>query len=148
MVQLDNLAGLCKKRKRVGRGGAKGGSSGRGTKGQRARSGGKRGLGGFEGGQMPLSRRLPKRGFNNARFARDVQIINLDLLEKMFANGDVVNRETLREKGLLKGQAPLEIKILGTGTITKKLTITVDAASSSARAAIERTGGQLQLTKE
>ncbi len=148
MVQMDNLTGLCKKRKRVGRGGARGGSSGRGTKGQRARSGGKRGLGGFEGGQMPLSRRLPKRGFNNARFATEVRIVNLDVLDQAFNDGDVVTQETLRAKGLLRGQGLVQLKILGTGKITKKLTITADAASAAARAAIEKSGGQLHLPKE
>lgn len=148
MVQLDNLPGLCKKRKRVGRGGARGGSSGRGTKGQRARSGGKRGLGGFEGGQMPLSRRLPKRGFSNVRFKTPVHVINLETLEQMFNEGDTVSQETLRARGLIKGQGSAQIKILGNGTLTKKLIITADAASGSARAAIEQLGGQLHLTKE
>ncbi len=148
MAQLDNLPGLCKKRKRVGRGGSRGGSSGRGTKGQRARSGGKRGLIGFEGGQMPLSRRLPKRGFSNTRFADEVQVINLETLERVFNDGDVVSHDTLRERGLLKGQKNVQVKILGTGQITKKLTITADAVSASARAAIEQTGGKLHLTKE
>ncbi|MGE0010062.1 MAG: 50S ribosomal protein L15 [Candidatus Babeliales bacterium] len=148
MAQLNNLPGLCKKRKRVGRGGARGGSSGRGTKGQRARSGGKRGLIGFEGGQMPLSRRLPKRGFSNTRFATKVQIVNLETLERVFNEGDVVSQETLRAKGLVKGQDRVQVKILGTGQITKKLIITADAVSGSARAAIEQSGGQLHLTKE
>lgn len=145
---LDNLPGLCKKRKRVGRGGSRGGSSGRGTKGQRARSGGKRGLIGFEGGQMPLVRRLPKRGFSNTRFAAQVQIVNLATLERAFEEGDVVSHETLRAKGLLKGQGRVQVKILGTGQVTKKLIINADAVSVSARAAIEQSGGQLHLTKE
>lgn len=148
MSQLNNLPGLCKKRKRVGRGGARGGSSGRGTKGQRARSGGKRGLIGFEGGQMPLSRRLPKRGFSNTRFTVPVQVINLETLERVFNDGDMVSHDTLRKKGLLKGQANVQVKILGTGTITKKFTITADAVSASARVAIEQSGGKLELTKE
>lgn len=148
MELLNNLPGLCKDRKRVGRGGSRGGSSGRGTKGQRARSGGKIGLQGFEGGQMPLSRRLPKRGFSNKRFESVVHIVNLETLERMFNDGDVVSQETLRAKGLIKGLERATVKILGTGHITKKLTITADAASVSARAAIEQSGGKLQLTKE
>lgn len=148
MLQLDNLETLVKKRKRVGRGGSRGGTSGRGHKGQRSRSGGKTGRLGFEGGQMPLSRRLPKRGFNNTQFATPVEIVNLDRLELSFQDGDQVTKEILREKRVVKGKGKYLLKILGTGTLSKKLDITADAASKSAIAAIEKTGSQLRLTKE
>ena len=140
MTQLHNLETLVKKRKRVGRGGERGGTSGKGHKGQKARSGGyvRRG---FEGGQMPKYRRLPKRGFNNAVFTIRYEIVNLADLERAFEVGQVVNHESLRERGLVGAG---KIKILGTGTLTKKLTIHADALSTTARTAIEKAGGTIQ----
>lgn len=148
MLELNNLAPLTKPRKRVGRGGSRGGTSGSGHKGQRARSGGKREIKHtFEGGQMPLSRRLPRRGFTNV-FKKEYIIINLQQLEDHFNNGDIVNDVALREKGLVKGKKFILIKLLGSGTLTKKLTISVDAFSESAQQAVQNVNGSIQLTKE
>jgi len=147
MTQLNNLETLVKKRKRVGRGGERGGTSGKGHKGQKARSGGYQRRG-FEGGQMPKYRRLPKRGFNNAEFTIRFEIVNLADLERAFEAGQTVNRQALIERGLIKPgkaeSATCKIKILGTGTLTKKLDIQADALSAGARAAIEKAGGSVQ----
>lgn len=147
MFKLNNLFKLVKKRKTVGRGGSRGGTSGKGHKGQKARSGGSVGPS-FEGGQMPFSRRLPKRGFNNKRFQRDIEIVGLDQLEKKFANGDTVNKELLIEKGLIKGRSGASVKILGGKTLTKKLTVVADAFSGSALETIKKMGGEATLTTE
>src|SRR5215831_1289236 len=101
MFCLENLQSSGKKRKRVGRGGAHGGTSCRGHKGQNARSGGPKGRG-FEGGQTPLQRRLPKRGFNNVNFAKEISLVNLDVLERAFSDGEEVNVHALIQKGLVK----------------------------------------------
>ena len=87
MLNLHNLTPLVKKRKRIGRGGKRGGTSGKGHKGQSARSGGQQSANGFEGGQMPLFRRLPKRGFNNSPFAQVTKIVNLQQLNEVFEDG-------------------------------------------------------------
>src|SRR5204863_7799882 len=122
MFSLDNLQSSGKKRKRVGRGGAHGGTSGRGHKGQNARSGGPKGRG-FEGGQTPLQRRLPKRGFTNARFSKEVSLVNLSSLERVFVDGEEVNAHILTLKGLIKPKKSEQrdykkgtiVKILGDG---------------------------------
>ena len=102
MLALNKRASLGKNKKRIGRGGSRGGTSGSGHKGQKARSGAGRKIGpAFEGGQMPLHRRLPKRGFNNTRFQKESQIINIEQLEKFFNNEDHVTKEALVEKGLV-----------------------------------------------
>ena len=150
MFALHTLKPLVKKRKRIGRGGSRGGTSGRGHKGQRARSGSTIDVA-FEGGQMPLYRRLPKRGFTNARFKKDVKIISLQRLEHHFADGDTVTKELLVEKGIInikKSGGPTLLKVLGNGKLTKKLTVTADAFSASALQAITQAGGQGQLRKE
>lgn len=148
MLQLNNLTTIAKKRKRVGRGGSRGGTSGKGHKGQRARSGGKREIRPFfEGGQMPLSRRLPRRGFTNV-FKKEYTLITLQQLEDNFKNGEDVNVSVLREKRLVKGKNHAFIKLLGTGTLTKKLNVVVDAWSKSAQQAIENVNGTIQVTKE
>ena len=153
MFQLNKLAPLVKKRKRIGRGGSRGGTSGRGHKGQNARSGGGVRVG-FEGGQMPLFRRLPKRGFTNARFKRDVKIINLKQLEQAFQDGDTVTKEILLEKGLVKTRSGLNgkkdflLKVLSDGTLSKKLIIEADAVSKAAAQVIVQQGGEIRLTKE
>jgi len=113
-------------------------TSGKGHKGQKARSGGSIRLG-FEGGQMPLIRRLPKRGFGNGAFRATYAIINLADLEKFDANTQVTE-QVLREKGLLKGSVD-GVKILGRGELTKKLTVEADKFSESARQKIEQAGG-------
>src|SRR5579864_2854825 len=100
MFSLENLESSGKKRKRVGRGGARGGTAGRGSKGQNARSGGPKGRG-FEGGQTPLQRRLPKRGFSNAHFAKEVSLVNLSSLERVFSQGEEINALILAQKGLI-----------------------------------------------
>jgi large subunit ribosomal protein L15 len=113
-------------------------TSGKGHKGQKARSGGSIRLG-FEGGQMPLIRRLPKRGFGNGAFRATYAIINLADLERFDADTHVTE-EVLREKGLLKGSVD-GVKVLGRGELTKKLTVEADKFSESARQKIEQVGG-------
>ncbi len=155
MFRLDNLQPSGKKKKRTGRGGSRGGTSGRGHKGQKARSGGNVAVG-FEGGQMPLHRRLPKRGFTNARFKKEISIVNLKKLNDFFSDGDEVTAEGLIEKGLIKPKKSeqrkiknkLLVKVLGDGTITKKLIINAHGFSKQARQAIENAGGKAQLIKE
>ncbi len=142
MLQLNSLVKLTKKRKRVGRGGSRGGTSGKGGKGQNARSGG--GVRpSFEGGQMPISRRLPKRGFSNAPFALKVEIVTLRQIESFVQDGDVVTKNLLIEKKLLK-QGSL-LKVLATGTLTKKVTIEANAFSNGAVEAITRVGGEAKV---
>jgi large subunit ribosomal protein L15 len=155
MFSLENLESAGKKRKRVGRGGARGGTSGRGSKGQNARSGGPKGRG-FEGGQTPLQRRLPKRGFSNAPFSKEVSLVNISALERVFVDGDEVNAQILFQKGLIKPkkseQSDLKkgtiVKILGDGELSKKLTISAYAFSASAKQAIEKVGGKVVIIKE
>jgi len=145
MLQLHNLQSTGKKSKRIGRGGSRGGTSGRGHKGQRARSGGKKLGRDFEGGQMPLVRRLPKYGFKNVRFATPVAIINLSQLNSHFNDGDVISIEELRKRKLIKGKFPFQVKVLGAGNLEKKLTIQVHAVSMSAQKSIEKMGGVIEL---
>ncbi|MGB8168701.1 MAG: 50S ribosomal protein L15 [Chthoniobacteraceae bacterium] len=117
-------------------------TSGKGHKGQKARSGGSIRLG-FEGGQMPLIRRLPKRGFNNAEFKIRFAVVNLDALNE-FENGATVDEQILLELGLIRRPYD-QVKILGGGELTKKLSITVNKASETAKAAVEKAGGSLTL---
>ena len=145
MTKLNSLQSLVKKRKRIGRGGSRGGTSGKGNKGQKARSGGSIGHV-FEGGQMPLSRRLPKRGFSNAPFKVTYALVNLDYLNTHFSNGDTVTKAVLVEKGAVSKNEL--VKILGRGTLEKQLTVEADALSRSAQDAIEKRGGKVQLTRE
>ncbi len=130
-----------RRRKRVGRGSGsgRGKTCGRGHKGQGSRAGFSLHPT-FEGGQMPLVRRIPKRGFHN-RWAPSVAIINVGDLEERFEAGDDVNLETLRAKNLAKGRFDL-LKILGDGPLTKKLTVAAHRFSKSAREKIEQAGGQ------
>ncbi len=149
MLQLDKLAKITKKTKRKGRGGDRGGTSGRGNKGQRARTGGTHELGHlFEGGQMPLSRRIPRRGFSNAEFRKEYAVINLKDLEEKFKTGDEVSLEILKEKRMVKGNKGIFVKVLGSGSLGKKLTVYADAFSQSAKQAIENAGGKAILIKE
>lgn len=142
MFKLNELAPLVKKRKRVGRGGSRGGTSGKGHKGQKARSGGKVDAG-FEGGQMPLYRRLPKRGFTNARFKQVIEIVNISELSRLDAQE--VNAAMLIEKGIIKPKKnkPFQLKVLGNGALDKALTVEADFFSAGARAAIEQAGGKV-----
>lgn len=141
---LSNGERQRKRRKRVGRGPASGTGKtcGKGHKGQKARSGYSRRLG-FEGGQMPLHRRLPKRGFFHEK-RREMTEINLDVLDKGFEAGDVVNVESLRGKGLARFKSG-GVKLLGRGEITKKLTIQVHAISATAREKVEAQGGTVEI---
>ena len=124
--------GANKKKRIVGRGqgSGRGTTAGRGNKGQQSRSGGKTYLG-FEGGQMPLYRRLARRGFSNHPFKKIFQVVNLKEIEKRFEDGETVEPATLLAKGLAKGAVP--VKILGDGELTKKLSFKVAALSSSAK---------------
>ena len=117
-------------------------TSGKGHKGQKARSGGSIRLG-FEGGQMPLIRRIPKRGFNNANFKTRFAVVNLDALNA-FEDGATVDEPTLLAAGLIRRPYD-EVKILGRGQLQKKLTIVADRASETAKAAIEKAGGSLSI---
>ena len=149
MFQLEHLVPAGKKRKRVGRGGSRGGTSGKGHKGQKSRSGKTIPIG-FEGGQMPLYRRLPKRGFTNARFRVPVQEVNVGLLEASFNDGDTVNRAALIERGVInpgKSKGTFIVKLLGNGTVTKKLTVHVDRCSTAAAEMIARAGGEVVREK-
>lgn len=142
---LNSRVGLTKKRKRVGRGGSRGGTSGKGHKGQKARSGGARKLrAGFEGGQMPLHRRLPKRGFNNKQFKKEFSLVTLDQLQAFFNEGDHVNQELLVQKGIAK--KGLLIKVLANGSLSKKLHVAADAFSGKAIELISACGGEALLS--
>jgi large subunit ribosomal protein L15 len=134
--------GANKKKRIVGRGqgSGRGTTAGRGNKGQQSRSGGKTYLG-FEGGQMPLYRRLARRGFSNYPFKKTFQAVNLGELEKRFNDGETVDPATLAARGLAKGSVP--VKILGNGEITKKLSVKVAAISASAKEKIEKAGGSV-----
>lgn len=130
-----------KPRKRIGRGSGSGHgkTSGRGHKGYFSRAGSSRRQG-FEGGQMPMARRIAKRGFNNRRFADDVAIVNLSTLETNFEDGETVNRKTLAEKRVIKRRYDV-LKVLGKGNLTKKLTVEAERFSASAKEAITSAGG-------
>jgi len=147
MITLSALKpkqGSRHRRKRVGCGESSGHgkTSGRGHKGQKARSGGSIRLG-FEGGQMPLIRRMPKRGFNNTAFKKVWGIVNLTHLDVLDA-GTVVDEAFLRENGFIRGKLD-GVKILGHGELTKKLIIKVTAVSASAKEKIEKAGGSIEL---
>lgn len=142
--ELSSLDGSVKNRKRVGRGpgSGTGKTSGKGEKGQNARSGG--GVRpGFEGGQLPLFRRLPKRGFTNAKFKTVYAVINLTDLNK-FEDGSVITPELLKDMGILKNQLD-GVKVLGNGKLEKKLTVKANQFSDTAVAAIEALGGKAEV---
>jgi large subunit ribosomal protein L15 len=143
--ELGKDPGRTQKRKRRGRGEASGlgRTSGHGNKGSQARSGRGKGYGGgFEGGQMPLQRRLPKRGFTNI-FRKDVATVSLAVLDK-FADGSVVDLEALKKAGKVGSKAKL-VKVLGTGELTKKLTVRLSNFSKSAKEKIESKGGSAEV---
>jgi large subunit ribosomal protein L15 len=146
---LKPAPGSTKRKKRVGRGESSGHgkTSGRGHKGQKARSGSAI-RPGFEGGQMPLYRRLPKKGFNNNAFKTIYAVYNLDRLADHFDDGATINEASLREKNILKGRWRHKwdgIKILGEGEVAKKWTVEVDKISTMARQKIEAAGGSVTL---
>ena len=129
------------KRKGRGCGTGNGKTAGRGHKGQKARSGGKV-RAGFEGGQMPLARRIPKRGFNNI-FAKPLTAVNLDDLN-VFENGTVVDAAVLEEKGIIR-DCKYGLKVLANGELTKKVTVKAAAFSGSAKEKIEEAGGKAEV---
>jgi large subunit ribosomal protein L15 len=140
--ELSNTPGAVKRRKRVGcgEGGGHGKTSGRGHKGQGSRSGG--GIRpGFEGGQMPLYRRLPHRGFNNFNFRTVYDTVNIGELAKIDESVTEVDRDALIAAGLIRGQAP-SVKILGDGEISRAIKITAAKFSASAKEKIEKAGGE------
>jgi large subunit ribosomal protein L15 len=141
--------GANRKKRVKGRGQAcgRGTTSGRGNKGQKARSGGKTYVG-FEGGQMPLFRRLAHRGFSNYPFKKSFQIVNLGEINKRFSDGDTVDEASLYDKGLIKAskksgtvKVTIPVKILGDGDFTKKLIFKIGSISASAREKIQKAGG-------
>jgi large subunit ribosomal protein L15 len=143
--------GANRKKRVKGRGQAcgRGTTSGRGNKGQKARSGG-RTYAGFEGGQMPLFRRLAHRGFSNYPFKKSFQIVNLGEIDKRFSDGDTVDETSLYDKGLIKGskksgtvKVAIPVKILGDGDFTKKLIFKIGSISASAREKIVKAGGDV-----
>ena len=146
-MKLNNMApaeGAKTQSKRLGRGigSGLGKTSGKGHKGQWARSGG--GVRpGFEGGQMPLVRRIPKRGFNNV-FKKEYSIVNVGDLE-VFDNGAVVTAELLLEKGVLSKVEPYGLKVLGNGTLTKKLEVKANKFTKSAAEIIQKAGGKAEV---
>ena len=147
LSQLTNAKGAKHAKKRVGRGPGSGWGKtcGKGHKGQNARAGG--GVPpSFEGGQMPLIRRLPKRGFKNP-FKKEYNIVNLDVLDKKFENDEIVSLESLIKKNIIK--KPLDgVKILSNGEITKKLKIKVDKLSEKAKDKILAAGGEILADEE
>ncbi len=142
--ELQPAAGSVKDVKRIGRGhgSGQGKTAGKGHKGQKARSGGSI-RPGFEGGQMPLQRRMPKRGFNNI-FAKEYAEINVSALEARFEDGAVVDAQALIESGAIK-DAKDGIKVLGNGEITKKLTVKAAKFTASAQEKIEKAGGKAEV---
>ena len=147
-MNLDNIPtikGATHPTKRLGRGegSGHGKTSGKGHKGQKARSGGGIRIG-FEGGQMPLYRKLPRRGFNNFNFKKTFQLINVDQLDRL--NGDIVDRASLVAAGLIRDNDE-PVKLLGDGDVNKAFTVNVDKVSASAREKIEKAGGSFAEEK-
>ena len=150
MIELNNRPKIKKPKIRVGRGigSGKGKTSGRGVKGQKSRSG--VAIKSFEGGQMPLYRRLPKRGFNSLQ-KENIAILNLDKIQflinkKTINTNDILNSSTLKKLNLINKNSK-KLKILGTGEIKDKINIEADLASKSALAKLEKIGGSIQLKK-
>lgn len=142
--ELTAVEGSTKERRRIGRGhgSGQGKTAGKGHKGQKARSGGSI-RPGFEGGQMPLQRRVPKRGFNNI-FATEYAIVNLSTLNDRFEDGATVDAQALIDSGVIKKTLD-GVKVLGKGEITKAITVKVTAISESAKAKIEAAGGKVEV---
>ncbi len=142
-MELYELPRIVKKRKRVGRGDGSGWgtTAGKGNKGEKARSGGAKPAY-FEGGQTPIYRRLPKRGFKNP-FRVEYTTVNVGKLEEVCNDGDVVDITFMIKRGLVKSNRP--VKVLGDGELTKKLTVIADAFSKSAKEKIEKAGGSVEV---
>ena len=145
---LSAPQGANKKPKRVGRGSSSGlgTTAGKGNKGQQSRSGGKTYVG-FEGGQMPLYRRIARKGFSNYPFKKEYVCINVELLETKFNDGETVNKASLIEKGFISSKSNSMVKVLGNGEITKKLTVEVDKVSASPKEKIEKAGGSVKTAE-
>jgi large subunit ribosomal protein L15 len=143
---IPTIKGATHPRKRLGcgEGSGHGKTAGKGHKGQKARSGGGIRIG-FEGGQMPLYRKLPRRGFNNKDFRKSYAIVNLADLERL--DGDKVTAETLAAAGLVR-KSDNAVKLLGQGSVNKAYTVNLDAVSASAKAAIEAAGGTIENAAE
>ncbi len=144
---LSAPKGANKKKRIVGRGSSsgRGTTAGRGNKGQQSRSGGKVYVG-FEGGQMPLFRRIAQRGFSNYPFKKEYLVLNLCDLDAKYADGETVNVKTLSEKGMINKNAKPLVKILSNGDVTKKLTVEVAKISSTAKEKIEKAGGTVTVS--
>ena len=142
---LHPPAGSVKTRRRIGRGQGSGNgcTSGRGNKGQKSRSGYSEKIG-FEGGQMPLSRRIPKIGFNNKKFSKEYQIVNIGEINNKYDEGEVVDYKSLSRKRLVTKKTPY-VKLLAKGKITKKLNIVVSKASKKAIELVEKAGGKVEI---
>ena len=145
---LSAPQGANKKPKRVGRGSSSGlgTTAGKGNKGQQSRSGGKTYVG-FEGGQMPLYRRIAHKGFSNYPFKKEYVCINVEQLDANYNDGETVNKESLVAKGFISSKKTALVKVLGNGDIKKKLTVEVDKVSESAKAKIEKAGGSVKATE-
>lgn len=143
--ELQPAAGSVKDVKRIGRGhgSGQGKTAGKGHKGQKARSGGSI-RPGFEGGQMPLQRRIPKRGFNNKVFAKEFATVNVSELEKRFESGAVVDADALIESGAIKNVKD-GVKILGNGELSKKITVKAVKFTAAAKEKIEKAGGSAEV---
>ncbi|MCQ2583870.1 MAG: 50S ribosomal protein L15 [Treponema sp.] len=145
---LSAPQGANKNPKRVGRGSSSGlgTTAGKGNKGQQSRSGGKTYVG-FEGGQMPLYRRIAHKGFSNYPFKKEYVCINLDQLDAKFNDGETVDKASLIAKGFISAKSATLVKVLGNGDVSKKLNIVVDKISESAKAKIEKAGGSVKTTE-
>ncbi len=141
LATLQNTTRPYKKIQRVGRGvgSGRGKTCCRGQKGDKSRSGYKRRYG-KEGGQLPLFRKLPTRGFANGRFRKEVVAVNLGLIDKLYSDGEVVSEQTLREKRILTRASSVGFKILNHGKLTKKVTFEVEFLSQAARDQLEAAG--------
>ena len=148
LSELSPAEGSVRQAYRKGRGAGSGNgkTGGRGHKGQKSRAGGFHKVG-FEGGQMPLHRRLPKKGFNNTRFQDKILIVNLSQLERVFEAGATVDENSLRAAKLVQGPCDA-VKLLGNGTLTKSLNVIVDFVSASAREKVVQAGGSVTALSE
>jgi large subunit ribosomal protein L15 len=147
VFNLSEITKLVKKRKRGGRGGARGKTSGRGNNGQLSRAGGRSEIKEtFEGGQMPLCRRLPRRGFHSLKKKRDfAEIVQLKDIMAQFKAGEIIERSSLVSKGILKKTMSLKkIKVLGKEEVSVAYTFKIDAISAGAKLAIEAAGGKVE----
>jgi large subunit ribosomal protein L15 len=147
LTQLAPKPGSRKRNKRLGcgDGSGHGKTSSRGHKGQRARSGNGGKMSGFEGGQNPLLRRIPKRGFRNTAFRTEYQIVHLDDLARVFKNQKEVSLDALKMHGLIQGQAP--VKVLGDGELSKAMKVQAHAFSKSAAEKIQKAGGAAEVVE-